>query len=1274
MYEEVEQYLLGSKPSREQWTDAIRVAFLQGLSSFHNLLGCMQGMETVTRQVVQHMEFEPEWEAAFQLHNKLSPVISLIIDWCGSDRVILIKAFRATLSKLQTLIEENQTAVRELADHSATCIQYDVATKPVSIHLQVSRFLAGLYLHLEKYGLSFDSPEFQFPAKPSPEQIIEPVLRTQVMIAQVHSGMWKRNGYSLLNQVFSYHSVQYRSEMLDRDIVILQMGASLIQSDEFLIHLLNKFNLIEWADPAFEETSFKNPEEDHILQTICLVEEFLGLVIAIVGERYVPGVGKVTHDDQIKKEIIQKLCIRPMAHSELNKTLPKDVHHETGLDRVIDDVAQFNKPSGSTRIGVYELKPEFYDQYNMYSYHYTREELSKSEEEQRKRRENANELVCCPPPKLPPLTEAFSMIPNLLQCDVMLHIMQTVLKRSINLQTRSFSEHQLQKVLHLIGYALQEEESKQYPCLLFTEKSKKWNIKKLVKDLSTSPRVEALKDMLTWTLNKFKQVEATKENAEVSATPVFAADTSGSVKENKAWRAQMAAEKRAKIMAHIAAMQKNFMKENAKLFEETVSYPEKTSECSNAMDFSEEDERDPIALGPNQTSKSLVEKTFTCILCQEDSTVTVDGPTLVLSAFVQRSTVHANSRSGMEKPDQVLTIPLFLPTSRRPQPHTSTCSHVMHSLCWQKYFENVLAKESRRQYRLRTPMSFDVERQEFLCPLCECLSNTVLPLLPPLGLITPKVQPSSISFELFVDGLEIALNQRRRKQTKEEEGKDAEAMNMCSIEKVQKDMGADGAEFAALFSQEERPQLSGSLVDMIQLFAEATYAKGLDVHPTSNSSVLLMAWNTCYYTILSIERLLADQEKPLFGMLSSRQKDCLESLTRFAGVLGALWKDPHVISSHTLYLLSMILDGNSKTQELPCLLDWDSFGLLVPLTLSIPNLFYSKQQKTNIPSGGVLELHVLTLVFLSHVTRILLTTKFQSGEEDMETDETSSTLSQTEAELVLDSLLNVKKSCNYDVMDVTQLDANYVWATVKRLSVPFLRCCALFYNFLTDVQHPPCLTEPGGDTYENLCKYLGLPVTAQELFETSKYKPLSTMWVTHERIPGYLATQSFAKQPTPVNGLVPLPHDYSELINMIATFMCPNSEKEDARYPTMCLVCGEMLCSQSYCCQRELGNISVGACTYHAYQCGASCGIFLRIRECEILLLATPSRGCFIQAPYLDRYGETDPGLRRGNPLTLCPIRYQKMKLLWLSHGLHEEITRAIESSTNVITTQWQHL
>ncbi len=59
-------------------------------------------------------------------------------------------------------------------------------------------------------------------------------------------------------------------------------------------------------------------------------------------------------------------------------------------------------------------------------------------------------------------------------------------------------------------------------------------------------------------------------------------------------------------------------------------------------------------------------------------------------------------------------------------------------------------------------------------------------------------------------------------------------------------------------------------------------------------------------------------------------------------------------------------------------------------------------------------------------------------------------------------------------------------------------------------------------------------------------------------------------------------------------FRCPKSDGDDSRAPTMCLVCGDMLCSQSYCCQTELDGSPVGAATAHAHTCGAGTGVFLR--------------------------------------------------------------------------------
>lgn len=59
---------------------------------------------------------------------------------------------------------------------------------------------------------------------------------------------------------------------------------------------------------------------------------------------------------------------------------------------------------------------------------------------------------------------------------------------------------------------------------------------------------------------------------------------------------------------------------------------------------------------------------------------------------------------------------------------------------------------------------------------------------------------------------------------------------------------------------------------------------------------------------------------------------------------------------------------------------------------------------------------------------------------------------------------------------------------------------------------------------------------------------------------------------------------------------CPNSSADDeSRSPVLCLICNAMLCSQSYCCQVEVGNRqTIGAATAHAQSCAAGNGIFLR--------------------------------------------------------------------------------
>ena len=92
---------------------------------------------------------------------------------------------------------------------------------------------------------------------------------------------------------------------------------------------------------------------------------------------------------------------------------------------------------------------------------------------------------------------------------------------------------------------------------------------------------------------------------------------------------------------------------------------------------------------------------FTCIsYIQEEEELSPTSDTLVMASYVQRSTVLARRRGeGLETAlvQDPTTFP-FLRADLAAAPHTSSCGHVMHAACWQKYFDDVSESE-RRRYR-----------------------------------------------------------------------------------------------------------------------------------------------------------------------------------------------------------------------------------------------------------------------------------------------------------------------------------------------------------------------------------------------------------------------------------------------------------------------------------------------------------------------------------------------------------------------------------------------
>uniref|UniRef100_A0A671Y6F4 E3 ubiquitin-protein ligase n=1 Tax=Sparus aurata TaxID=8175 RepID=A0A671Y6F4_SPAAU len=1257
------KYVLISRPS--EWSDQLRIKFLEGFEAFLELLKCMQGMDPVVRQVGQHIEMEPEWEAAFTLQMKLTHIISMIQEWCSTDERVLIEAYRKCLSALShchsSLPDGEQPISLSLAGHCVETFRYQVSQDKVSIHLPVCRLLAGLHVLLSRTEVASRFPE-QLPlGELSPPLLIELPLRCLVLCAQVHAGMWRRNGFSLINQIYYYHNVKCRVEMFDKDVIMLQVGASMMDPNHFLMIVLSRFELFHIFSSADCRKRYREANKDVVQQNNTLIEEMLHLIIMVVGERYVSGVGQVEAFDEVRREILHQLSIRPMAHSELVKALPENGNKETGLERVIDSVASFKSP-GVTGRGLYELRPEWNKHFNLYFHHYSRADQSKAEEAQRKlRRQNGEDTgkhTClshtppCPPPLPPPLCPLFGSLVNLLQCDVLLAVEGAVLQWAVEPSGGGWTESMLQRVLHLVGVALLEEHQQlenssgdDDVTFNYTSKitrpgeapSTSGSVLALLESLQNAPHLEVHKDMITWIL----KVTLIIQMITFRADPATVRDKDKAERKRKA---EMARLRREKIMAQMSEMQKHFINENKELFQQSLEDPLSLDPSCVSQ----------VCVGPRRVGGAERRQLVTCILCQEEQEVRGHGRAMVLAAFVQRSTVLSKNRRR-NLPDPEHHDPLFMHPDMSLGIHTASCGHIMHATCWQRYFEAVQLKEQRRQQRLRGHTSYDVENGEFLCPLCECLSNTVIPLLPHTHSPDRRYAHSpdhGLEAWLKTTNQQIAaLHFAHRKQSD----------GQSPVSHVE-----EGAEPAVPegFRVDFTPQnpFSSSISEMITTFSMSTYKVGLKVNPNEQDHrVPVLIWSTCAYTIQSIERLLMDEEKPLFGSLPCRQDDCLSSLTRFSS---SCWTAAPVTTTHTHFIrLLAALVPDSQVENTPCILDIDMFHLLVSFITYVQLPVHLDQSgRSGVDSA---HLHLLHLVTVAHLVQVLLT----STTEEVCMDQDS--LATEEEELTCQLYNTLRKHLGSVLPEVTS--GWQLFHCVKVGVLPFLRAAALFFHYLNSTAPPADLLVAGPGQWEALCSYLSLPANLLQLYQSQH--TLLEPWCCHPGVRQNLQGGGvIVRFPRESNRLIELPEDYSVLINQASSFTCPRSGGDKSRAPTLCLVCGSMLCSQSYCCQTEVDGEDVGACTAHTFTCGAGLGLFLRVRESQVLFVAGKTKGCFYPPPYLDDYGETDQGLKRGNPLHLCAERYRKIERLWRQHGIAEVIGHAQEANQTLVAIDWQHL
>lgn len=154
---------------------------------------------------------------------------------------------------------------------------------------------------------------------------------------------------------------------LELDLFLLQCAAALAPADMFVYRILERFGLSNYLSLNLERSSEYEP---------VLVQEMLTLIVQIVKERRFCGLTKA---ESLKRELIYKLAIGDTTHSQLVKSLPRDLSKFDRLHEILNTVAVYSNPSGFNQ-GTYSLQWAYWKELDLYHPRWNSRDLQVAEE------------------------------------------------------------------------------------------------------------------------------------------------------------------------------------------------------------------------------------------------------------------------------------------------------------------------------------------------------------------------------------------------------------------------------------------------------------------------------------------------------------------------------------------------------------------------------------------------------------------------------------------------------------------------------------------------------------------------------------------------------------------------------------------------------------------------------------------------------------------------------------------------------------------------------
>ncbi|CAH1395459.1 unnamed protein product [Nezara viridula] len=316
-------------------------------------LSMFQGMNVNQRELSQHVEFEPNtYYAAFsaELEASAYPMWALLTHLRDSRTVNLThRVLTVALNTLQDWFDAISMTTPNIVENYQ-----------VSFHLPLHRYLAVFMCQAVNHQER--SLQDVLPPTKILQLIMVHPLRVQVAFYEILNGLWVRNGLQIKGQAMTYVQCNFCNSMVDADLYLLQVCATVLPPSFFIPTVLQRFHVMDWLSFSGNVGGGPTPDID---SDTPMLESCLTFLASLISLRTNLGANQ---SRLAQLEMVTLLCMSDKTHSQLLELMPEKsgTSQSRDFESALAEVAEYKAPnleaSGNMQQGMYVPKGHVWEE------------------------------------------------------------------------------------------------------------------------------------------------------------------------------------------------------------------------------------------------------------------------------------------------------------------------------------------------------------------------------------------------------------------------------------------------------------------------------------------------------------------------------------------------------------------------------------------------------------------------------------------------------------------------------------------------------------------------------------------------------------------------------------------------------------------------------------------------------------------------------------------------------------------------------------------------